>query len=891
MVATWNPAANAGYYTKQIAYYVDESGVEPQGRWFSPGHDFGLEDDSPINAELFERLFAGVDENGQSLLSNSGGRIDRVPAFDITFSAPRSVSLIWALADKPTRIAMEEAHADAVRQTLRLLEQEAAYARRGRGGSKIERVNLSAACFQHGESRPAEHSDGFTFADPNLHTHCVVLNLATRADGSVGALHSTILRDWKMAAGAIYHASLVAGLKELGFEIDRISKNGIFEIAGIADDVISYFSARRQEIKGELAFAGTDSASDGALAAAIARKTRSAKQSDTTSREKAWGEAARRIGFEVHAAVLQNERSPSGLQENEQQKLLTARLAKLPASLTETRSVLERRELFRAVAEAFVGLGIGSERVATEVDRLLGEEVFIEVGRDRLGLPRYSTPEMIRIERELVAISRQMAIAQEFPINQKKLEKLCLSRGFSPEQVAAVQGATAPGRLSIVEGAPGTGKTTLLAPIVEAWKAKGYRVVGTATAWRMANVLRDDLTIESRATASWLKRDEQGQRFLDAKSVLIVDEAGLLSSREMHALLKAAQDTGAKVLLVGDRQQLQAIGAGSGLRLAAHAVETAKVETIFRQREAWAKEAIAAFGKGDAEAALQSFADRNLFKESDNAAAAIKAAVDHVESFLVGADRRSALIIAKTNKEVAAISSEVRNRLRQHGLLEGADVIVDAVTSSGHANKLTLATGDRIRFLVRNDKLGVINGTEATITKVVSALIEAGDKSSQANVEARIGERTIRFNTAEIADDHGRARLGWSYASTVYGSQGMTVHRAAVLLTPSFDRHDIYVASSRARDETLLVTDKRRIEQERQAGNSSAIEDNRDQRLHWLAQRLSASHVKESTFDFAPDGIPSAMPHHNAGPNIPIIAEADHLQPERKKAYEIGNER
>ncbi|MFI3905386.1 MobF family relaxase [Ochrobactrum sp. S1502_03] len=890
MVATWNPAANAGYYTKQIAYYVGESGVEPQGRWFSPGHDFGLEDNSPINAELFERLFAGLDENGQSLLSNSGGRIDRVPAFDITFSAPRSVSLIWALADNPSRIAMEEAHAGAVRQTLQLLEKEAAYARRGRGGSIIERVNLSAACFQHGESRPAEHSDGFTFADPNLHTHCVVLNLATRGDGSVGALHSTILRDWKMAAGAIYHASLAAGLKGVGFEIDRISKNGIFEIAGVADNVISYFSARRQEITEELALAGTDSASAGALAAAIARKTRSAKQTDTASREKAWAEAAQRMGFDANAAVLHNEQSPAEHHEKEQQKLLAPRLATLPAILTETRSVIERRELFRAVAAALVGLGIGSERVATEVDRLLGDGLFVEIGRDSLGLPRYSTPEIIRIERELVAMSRQMAIAQEFPIEPTKLETLCLSRGFSPEQIAAVQSATAPGRLSIVEGAPGTGKTTLLAPIVEAWEAEGYRVVGTATAWRMANVLRDDLAIESRATASWLKRDAQGQRFLDAKSALIVDEAGLLSSREMHALLKAAQDAGAKVLLVGDREQLQAIGAGSGLRLAAHPVETAKVETIFRQREAWAKEAIAAFGKGDAEAALQSFADCNLFKESDNAAAAIKAAVDHVKSSLVGADRRSALIIAKTNNEVAAISGEVRDRLRQHGLLEGADVTVDAVTPSGHANKLTLAIGDRIRFLVRNHKLGVINGTEATITKVVPDLVEAGEKSARANVEARIGERTVQFNTAEIADAQGRARLGWSYASTVYGSQGTTVDRAAVLLTPSFDRHDIYVASSRARDETLLVADKRRIEQEMQTGNPSMIEDSREQRLHWLAQRLSASHVKETTFDFASDGISSAMPHHNAGPHIPIIAEADSLQPEHKKTYEADHE-
>lgn len=167
-----------------------------------------------------------------------------MPAFDITLSAPRSVSLIWALGDDRIREAIEAAHARAVRHTLDLLEREAALARRGRDGARIEKVALSAACFRNGESRPAEHADGTIFADPNLHAHCVVLNLATRGDGSVGALHSTILRDWKMAAGVAYHAALAAGVMKAGLAIDRIGRNGVFEIAGVGDDAIGYFSAR-----------------------------------------------------------------------------------------------------------------------------------------------------------------------------------------------------------------------------------------------------------------------------------------------------------------------------------------------------------------------------------------------------------------------------------------------------------------------------------------------------------------------------------------------------------------------------------------------------------------------------------------------------------------------
>ncbi|MGQ3293910.1 MAG: relaxase domain-containing protein, partial [Shinella sp.] len=167
MVATWNPAASAGYYSRQTAYYAKEGDIEPRGLWYAPAGDHGVTDGALVDADMFERLFAGKGAGGQSLITNGGSRLDRVPAFDVTLSAPRSVSLIWALGDQQTRQAIEAAHAKAVRQTLDLLQREAAFARRGRGGERIERVALTAATFRHGESRPAEHTDGAMFADPN----------------------------------------------------------------------------------------------------------------------------------------------------------------------------------------------------------------------------------------------------------------------------------------------------------------------------------------------------------------------------------------------------------------------------------------------------------------------------------------------------------------------------------------------------------------------------------------------------------------------------------------------------------------------------------------------------------------------------------------------------
>ncbi len=848
MVATWTPAASAGYYSNQSAYYADGKGVEPDGVWFAPGGDHGVIDGTIVDPDSFERLFAGCDAHGHSLITNSGSRLDRVPAFDVTLSAPRSVSLLWAFSDERIRDGIEQAHAQAVRATLELLEREATFARRGRGGERVEQVSLTAATFRHGESRSAEHSDGELFADPNLHTHCVILNLATRNDGSVGALHSTILRDWKIAAGAAYHAALAAGVMEAGLVIDRIGKNGTFEVQGIDDETIGYFSARRQEIVDELAMAGLESSNAVAAAAAVAKTTRSAKVKAETSREEAWVSAAERIGFDAGSSVSHSAESFGDRPSRE--VLLKNRLAELPEILTQTKSVLNRRELFRAVGEALVGTGLGADRIGSEVDGLLESGRFVQLGNDRLGFPRYSTPEMIRIEREIVDIASTLSGKDGFEIAQERLAADCRGKGLSDEQTTAVREAARPSRIAVVEGAPGTGKSTLLSPLVEAWKSNGYRVVGAATAWRVANALKDDLKSEARATASWLARSEHGKPFLDDRTVLIVDEAGLLSSREMHGLLTAADNAGAKVLFTGDRDQLQAIGAGSGLRLVTHAAEASKVQTIVRQHQAWARDAVTSFGQGDAKAGLDAFAGRELLKEADGPAAAIKAVVDHVQNTLIGEYPGEALIIARTNAEIAAIGREVRARLRGRGILKGPDVEIDAVTPSGHTARLALAAGDRLRFQVRHDKLGVVNGTVATVTKIFITENGAGERPPpRIEIEASIGDRTIRFDTSELANNKGRVRLGWAYASTIYGAQGATVDRVAVLLTPAFDRHDIYVAASRARKETLLVVDRGQIDREMHSSSSVSSDPDPESRRQWMANRLSQQHIKETTLD------------------------------------------
>src|ERR1700736_551023 len=251
MVATIAAGTTAQYYSKQSEYYL--GGREPAGCWISATNNFGVTNDSTLDDALFKRLHAGFDEDGQSLLTNSGDVTRRVAGIDLTLSAPKSVSIIFALADEETRRAIEAAQHRACEVTIAFLDRHAAFCRRGRNGLHLERASLTVASFQHGEARPVAHDDGKIFADPNLHTHNVILNCAVRADGTIGALDARHLFAQKMAAGAAYHLALATELQKLGFAVDEVGKNGIFEIAGVPTDLREYFSTRRREVEAAVA--------------------------------------------------------------------------------------------------------------------------------------------------------------------------------------------------------------------------------------------------------------------------------------------------------------------------------------------------------------------------------------------------------------------------------------------------------------------------------------------------------------------------------------------------------------------------------------------------------------------------------------------------------------
>lgn len=865
MVATIAAGTTASYYSKRSEYYL--GGGEPAGRWITATNDFGATHGALVDNALFERLHAGLDVDGQPLLSNNGDGVNRVGGIDLTLSAPKSVSTVFALADPETRRAIELAQHDACEATIGFLTRNAAFCRRGKNGLRLERVaSLTVASFQHGEARPVAHDDGHVFADPNLHSHQVILNCAVREDGTVGALDARHLFAYKMAAGAVYHLALSSNLRRIGFEIGEVGKNGTFEIVvpqtlsgGDQSESLSksfvelrrHFSARRREVEQAIAAEGLSTAEAPALAAAIALGTRSSKQEErTTDRFEQWAlEAAPFLDVD---RLVENLRTSRTWNRDEQEKLIAERVAAVPAQLTEHESVFERRHLYAAVATSLVGTGADALQVDQEVERLIEAGRLVELGRDALQQPLFSTPEQIAIERELLTVAERLSREHRAAPDPEHVLQLCRARGLSAEQTHAAQMATTSAAIAVIEGAAGSGKTTTLAAIVAAYldksnhtdSARPRRIIGTSQSWKVAKELQM-LGIEAMATDAWLARTKEP--FLDANTVLVVDEAGLLSSRQTLAIVQRAAEAGAKVVAVGDREQLQALGAGPGLSILAGVTGTTRVDTIVRQRETWMRAAVTDFAKGRAAQGFVAFEERGLLTFAAGEKATVTHIVDAWENAQRAPSHPQVLLIAKTNAQVRVLNNEVRVRLRRGGRIVGHDIEVAAVTPSGHGQTLSFAVGDDIRFLVRHDRLAVINGTTATIIG-----IDDGD-TPDPTLYVDISGRKSQFRVSEFADEHGRARLGHAYSTTVYGSQGLTADQAFVWAGPSMTRHDAYVAFSRARDHLQIFADSREIDA--QLRLDLPLSERRhtpitpERQLGWLAGRLSRLQVKTCTLD------------------------------------------
>jgi hypothetical protein len=353
---------------------------------------------------------------------------------------------------------------------------------------------------------------------------------------------------------------------------------------------------------------------------------------------------------------------------------------------------------------------------------------------------------------------------------------------LSGEQRAAFEHVTDGRGLSVVVGYAGTGKSAMLGVAREAWESAGYTVRGAALSGIAAEGLEHGSGIASRTIASLEYQWGQGCEMLTSRDVLVIDEAGMVGTRQMERVLSHAADAGAKVVLVGDPQQLQAIEAGAAFRAIHERHGGVEISEVRRQHEGWQQDATRHLATGRTGLAVQAYGERGMVHVAETREAARGTLIERWDRDRQTSPGDTRIILTHTNDEVRELNDAARERMRDAGGLGGEASIK---TERGER---AFASGDRIMFLRNERELAVKNGTLGTVEQVTPQRIAVRTDDG----------RKVAFDTKDYAHiDHG-------YAATIHKAQGMTVDRAHVLATPGMDSHGAYVALSRHRDSVDL---------------------------------------------------------------------------------------
>ena len=412
---------------------------------------------------------------------------------------------------------------------------------------------------------------------------------------------------------------------------------------------------------------------------------------------------------------------------------------------------------------------------------------LVALGKDRRGEDRFTSKAMLQTEQRLERTTRVLADRDRNGVLERHRD-VALARAaardmfLSTEQRSAFEHVTGREGLSVVIGYAGTGKSAMLGVAREAWEGAGYRVQGLALSGIAAENLESGSQIPSRTIASLEHQWSKGEALLTLRDVLVVDEAGMIGTRQMERLLSEAEQRGAKVVLVGDPEQLQAIEAGAAFRSIAERHGGVEITAIRRQREDWQRDATRQLATGRTGEALSAYEQAGHVHVADSRELASAGLIERWDRDRLQSPDVSRIILTHTNDEVRSLNDAARERLRSAGEL-GADI-----RTQTERGARMFATGDRVMFLKNERGLGVKNGSLGTVQSLnamrMQVLLDDG--------------RSVAFDLKDYNHvDHG-------YAATIHKAQGMTVDRVHVLATPGLDRHAAYVALSRHRDRVDL---------------------------------------------------------------------------------------
>ena len=507
-----------------------------------------------------------------------------------------------------------------------------------------------------------------------------------------------------------------------------------------------------------------------------------------------------RKGLDVSRARLDEEaaRRNAELIREKPEQVLTL--------ITGEKSVFDRHDVARALHRY---INDDPQEFQSAFAKVMASPALVELQPERadpatgeIELARYSTREMVEIESGMVASAERMHQARNHGVDRRHVSQAIerqdaaiqrsagdASARLSDEQRRAIEHITGPERIAVVVGYAGAGKSTMLAAAREAWEAEGYTVHGAALSGKAAEGLEESSGIQSRTLASWSRGWENDRGTIGRGDVFVIDEAGMVGSRQLARFVGEAEARGAKIVLVGDHEQLQAIGAGAPFRAITEEIGHAELSEIRRQRVDWQREASVDFATHRTAEGLAAYRDHGSISFAETGE---DARGEIVRDYLADRDERpdgTRVAMAHRRADVHAINDAIRTELQDRGeLARGEDA--GALTFQTNDGKREFAPGDRIVFLENNRDLGVKNGMLGTVEHV-----EAGRIVAQ--LDGRGGDSVSVPMGDYQAIDHG-------YATTIHKNQGATVDRAYVMASGTMDRHLTYVAMTRHRDSVQL---------------------------------------------------------------------------------------